>query len=154
MTALHTALASLRDEISKQIRSITPSRLIDPRILFEEFVSTEGNKDIRSASASARQFQIDAPVHVGDALIGNSTSHPEYSIDVVFSYPDTVDWRNAADDDVANIVWFFRTHTSAVSGVSLRFPMSDARITTEKASEDLRRFYTITLTAQFEVTYS
>jgi hypothetical protein len=118
-----------------------------------EFPATEDNQDIKSYSASARQFQIGIPVDIGDEQIGNTTSHPTFEISVVIAYPDTEKWNAAAIDDLGQIQWYFRTHPSAVSGVALRFVMPTATIISEKSADDSRRYWTLTISVQAEVTY-
>lgn len=153
MTKLHSILSALRDEIAREITRLTPSREIDPRCGFTEFKADAENKDIKLTSSEARQFQIYPPAHTGDVMIGNSTSHPIFDIDITFSYPDSDRWMSAAGDDMSYVQWYFRTHPSAVAGVSLRLPNSDAMVVSDKHPDDSRRFYTITMAVQAEVTF-
>ena len=93
-------------------------------------------------------------MHTGDVLIGASTSHPTYDVQIIFAYPQSPKWESASLEDMVQMQWYFRTHPSAVSGVALRFPMFDAVIETGKSGEDLRRFCLLTLAVQAEVTFN
>lgn len=154
MARINEIWDALRAEMSLNIRSIELERAVDPRCRFVEFEADDDNQDIRMSSVGTRQFQIMPPVNVGDARIGNNTSHPTFDVEIVFAYPQSPKWEAAALEDTGQIQWYFRTHPSAVSGVSLRFPKADAVITQEKSGEDLRRFYTLTLAVQAEVDFT
>jgi hypothetical protein len=153
MANLNEILENLILEIETNIKATVSNRPIDPRAMFERFKPDENNQDIRQYSASPRHFQIMNPVHVGDFQIGNNTTHPEFLIDVVFAYPEKNDpaWNAAAADDVDKICWYFRTTPSSVSGVAARYIAPDMQIKNEKSADDLRRYWTITISVHTEV---
>jgi DNA-binding MarR family transcriptional regulator len=153
VVALNEILESLYAEISENIRAIIPRRKIDSRARFVEFVASDDNQDITRYSASTRQFQIMPPVHTGDRQEGQSTTHPEFTIYIVFAYPTQTKWIASALDDLDQISKYFNTHPSSVSGVSARFIKAGIVMDSRRADEDQREYITLTLFAQLEVTH-
>ena len=141
-------------ELSAQIHATVPNRPIETGARFSEFVASNDNQDIRAYSASARQFQIMEPVHLGNVGVGNNTFNRTYSIDVWFSYPESRKWNAAAADDLDKIERFLCTHPSAVSGVSARWITADHITLSEKSADDLRRYWRLQVFAQLEVTHT
>lgn len=141
-------------EIESNIKAIVSNRPIDPRIVFERFIPDANNQDIRNYSASPREFQIFNPIHVGDFQIGYNTTHPEFTVDVIFAYPDSNDpaWNAAAADDMDKICWYFRTTPSLVGGVSARY-VGQIPVVNIKSADDLRRYWTITISVHAEVSH-
>jgi len=154
MTELNKILDDLKKELISNIKAIVSRRPVDTRTRFLEFDPTPDNQDIRTYSAETRQFQIMAPVHIGDRIIGATTTFPEFTIDVVFAYPDTESWMEAAYDDMDQMVNYFRTRPSTTTGVAVRFVTPDSIIQNEKSPDDLRRYYIIQIFYQLEVTHS
>lgn len=150
MAKLHEILASLRDELIAEIEAIEPNRYIDPRCEFHEFKGTDEDVD---NPRDTRSFSIDNPAFDSDELIGATTSHPWYKIEISFYYPDTIDWRQAAADDMDQIKWYFGTTPSSVSGVCARFPSVSGNVSDRETNDGLGRLWTITLHCQFEITH-
>ena len=151
MVTFNTAWSSLRAEMVSDIHKMGSNRWVEPEHKFIEFKSSPDHQDIKRYSAAPRQFQIYAPKNIEIPTVGGSTSTKAFAVDIVFAYPATDAWDCAALDDTDKIRTWFIAHPSRVTGVMGRW--SDVGdIVTSEDSEDMRRYWTLRLSIQIEIT--
>jgi hypothetical protein len=153
MTALNEILSGLCSELARDIEEIVPNRKINPRSRFAEFKTENSNQDFTAFSATPRMFEIGVPELTGRPQSGLTTEILDYSISITIAYPEAKKWNAAAADDMGAIAWFMTTHPSNVSGVAVRFVRNDDMISSNKSADDLRRYWTIPVFVQVEVTH-
>jgi hypothetical protein len=155
MSTLRSIIIGVGAELKTMIERLAPSAdsVVDPKCAFREFKAEGENKDLKTTSSSAREFQIYPPGEVIEVGSGGNTQQVFYEQDVVFSYPDTPQWVSAAADDMAHIRQHLLAIPTTVSGVGARWVLPANPIRNEKAPEDLRRFYTVTVSVYADVTY-
>lgn len=152
MAHLHKIVSDLRAELAAQLPKLPLRRSIDPRLKFTEHKSEDNNKDIKSTSADARTFELSAPLAVQETQINANTSHPVFALLLTVAYPSTQQWEAAALDEINYIRSWLNRNPSNVSGVSARFVRPSDLITSEKSTDDARKFWGLTITVHSEVT--
>jgi hypothetical protein len=152
MAKLNEILHGLKIELAANLEAMTIERPVESAVKFREFKNAD-NRDIRSISAEARQYQIYFPSEYVSSQMGGSTQVLEWDYRITLAYPDTEQWFEAGSADANNLKWYFLTHPSTVAGVGARWVKPGNQILTEKSADDLRRYYTVTVSVWAAVTY-